>query len=336
MLATSGSQELAMSRARLVSYSFPADLEQALHGPRGARAGSAARPGRVALALLQVLRPLQWVKNAACLAGLIFSGLLLNGPAELAALAATAMFCAAASAVYVFNDFCDRKSDLLCPRKARRPLASGDLPLSIALPGGGAALAVSAALAWALGPACATVLALYLGMNVVYCLFLKHAVLADVMVIALGFVLRVLAGVYAVGALPTPWVLLCIFFLALLMGLAKRRAELASLGERAAAHRPVLAKYTLPYLDALLAVTATMTMTCYSLYTIHSPHCNVTLIVTVPPVLYGIGRFLLLVMVRGGEAPEEMLTRDRGLIAAVLVWVALSVAVLYGPVRLFD
>jgi 4-hydroxybenzoate polyprenyltransferase len=326
-----------MSRTGLVSYTYPADLEHALHGPRleGAGAQDAARPARVALALLHVLRPRQWVKNAACLAGLIFSGLLLNGPAEFAALAATVMFCAAASAVYVFNDICDRKSDRLSPRKARRPLASGALPLGVALAGCVGALAVGAALACALGPACVTVLALYLAMNLVYCLFLKHAVLADVMVIALGFVLRVLAGVYAIGAAPTPWVLLCIFFLALLMGLAKRRAELATLKERAAAHRPVLAKYTLPYLDTLLAVTATMTVTCYSLYTIHSPHRNATLIVTVPPVLYGIGRYLLLVMVRGGEAPEEMVTRDRGLIAAVLVWVSLSVAVLYGPVRLF-
>jgi 4-hydroxybenzoate polyprenyltransferase len=290
----------------------------------------------VVFGLVRVMRPRQWVKNTACLAGLIFSGQLFSRPAEVAALAATVMFCAAASAVYVLNDLCDRHSDRLNPRKAHRPIAAGLLPVWLALVGGLVALAASGLTAWRLGPACAGVLALYLGMNLAYSLWLKHAVLADVMVIALGFVFRVLAGVYAVQVRPTAWIVLCIFFLALLLGLAKRRAELAILKERAASHRAVLANYSLPYLDALLAMMAAMTVVCYAVYTVESPHHNATLIATIPPVVYGIARYLLLVMVRGGESPEEMLTRDKGLIVAMVVWVGACVLILYGQLHLFD
>jgi 4-hydroxybenzoate polyprenyltransferase len=288
----------------------------------------------VALALLRATRPRQWVKNAACLAGLVFSGLLLSREAEVEALAATLLFCTASSSVYIINDLCDRKSDRLSPRKAHRPIASGALPPSVAVAGCLAALAVSAALSWHLGAACMGIIGLYLLMNLAYCFCLKHAVLADVMVIALGFVLRVLLGVYAIHARPTPWIVLCMFFLALLLGLAKRRAELATLKERAAVHRPVLARYTLSYLDVLLAVMAALSIICYAVYTVLPQH-NPTLIVTIPPVVYGIARYLLLVMVHGGDAPEEMLTRDPGLVSAVLAWVGLSVLVLYGPLQLF-
>jgi 4-hydroxybenzoate polyprenyltransferase len=291
---------------------------------------------QVVITLVRVMRPRQWIKNSACLAGLIFSGQLFNCLAQIRALTATVMFCAAASAVYVLNDLCDRKSDRQNPRKAHRPIAAGQLPVWLALVGCLAALVIGGLTAWRLGPACIAVLTLYLAMNLAYSLRLKHAVLADVMVIALGFVFRVLAGVYAVHVRPTPWIVLCIFFLALLLGLAKRRAELAALKERAASHRPVLANYSLPYLDALLAEMAAMTVVCYAVYTVESPHNNTTLIVTIAPVVYGIARYLLLVMVRGGESPEEMLTRDKGLIVAMLVWIGSCVLILYGNLHLFD
>jgi 4-hydroxybenzoate polyprenyltransferase len=290
---------------------------------------------RTAWALLKALRPRQWIKNTACLAGLIFSGALLQQQAELAALAVTAMFCAAASTIYLFNDLCDRKSDRQNPRTAHRPIASGALPVGVAVAGGLGCLSLGGLLAWHLGPACAAVLGLYLAMNLVYSLWLKHAVLVDVMVIALGFVLRVLAGVYALHAQPTVWIVLCMFFLALFLAVAKRRGELAVLHTPAVSHRPVLAAYTLPFLDALMAVTATMTLACYVLYTVETPGHNASLIVTVPPVAYGIARYLLLVMGRGAEAAEELLTRDKGLIAAVLIWVGLCVLVIYGEVHLF-
>jgi 4-hydroxybenzoate polyprenyltransferase len=307
-----------------------------LYSPPEPVANQVPRPARVAAALFQALRPQQWIKNTACLAGLIFSGALYDGAAELAALAATAMFCAAASSVYILNDLCDRKTDRLNPRTAGRPIASGMLPVPVALAGCLGCLAVASALAAYLGLACAVVLGVYLLMNLAYCFRLKHSVLADVMVIALGFVFRVLAGVYAIEAQPTAWIVLCIFFLALFLAVAKRRAELASLKELAGFHRPVLANYSLPFLDVLLAMNTTMTLVCYALYTVGSPHRNTTLIVTIPPVAYGIGRFLLLVMVRDHESAEDILTSDKGLIAAVVTWVSLCVLIIYGNIHLFE
>lgn len=291
---------------------------------------------RIAGALLRALRPRQWIKNAACLAGLIFSMQLFSPPAQLNAVAAVLMFCAASSAVYLLNDLCDRKKDRLNPTKARRPIASGDLPLALGVAGCIACVFASGVLALHLGTACLGITALYLLMNIAYSLNLKNAVLADVMIIALGFVLRVLAGVYAVHARPSTWIVLCMFFLALLLGFAKRRAELDHLKERAAEHRPVLGKYSLPYLDTLLAIMCAMTIICYSIYTVESPHNNRTLIITIPPVVYGITRYMLLVLVRGGQSPEEIITRDKGIIASVLLWVSLCVLVLYANVHLFD
>ncbi|OAI50063.1 hypothetical protein AYO44_18100 [Planctomycetaceae bacterium SCGC AG-212-F19] len=299
----------------------------------------ARRPGtpwQVMQAFVHVLRPRQWIKNTSCLAGLIFSHQLFDGAARLTALVATMMFCAASGCVYVINDICDREKDRLNPKKAGRPIASGVLPVWVAGLGCLGCLAVSGLAAGYLGASCAVVLVLYLAMNVVYSLRLKHTVLADVLVIAMGFVFRVLAGVFAVHAQPTAWIILCIFFLALFLGFAKRRGELAALGERAAAHRPVLAKYTLPYLDTVLAVTATMTIICYAVYTIEARHINDSMIITIPPVVYGIARYLLLVMVRGGEAPEDLLTRDRGMLAAVAVWIGLCLFVLYANINLFN
>jgi 4-hydroxybenzoate polyprenyltransferase len=156
------------------------------------------------------------------------------------------------------------------------------------------------------------------------------------MVLSMGFVFRVLAGVYAVHVQPSAWIVLCMFFLALFLGFAKRRGELATLQELSVSHRPVLRKYTLPYLDALLAIMAAMTIVCYAAYTLESRHNNRSLIITIPPVVYGITRYMLLVMVRGRESAEEVLTSDKGLIASVLIWISLCVLVLYGNLRLFD
>lgn len=304
--------------------------------PAGTLALSLRRTTRSTRALLRALRPHQWIKNAACLAGLIFSGNLFNAAAASAALCATAMFCMAASAVYIINDLADRKKDQHNPRKAHRPIASGALPLPLALVGCLLALGVSVVLALHLGAACATLLGLYLALNLAYSFRLKHAVLVDVMIIALGFVFRVLAGVYAIGVQPTAWIVLCIFFLALFLGFAKRRGELAALKENATIHRPVLAKYTRAYLDTLMGIMAAMTIICYAMYTVDPKHENSTMVVTLPPVVYGIARYALLVMVRGGESAEEMLTLDKGMIAAVLCWVGLCVLVLYGHFRLFQ
>jgi hypothetical protein len=156
------------------------------------------------------------------------------------------------------------------------------------------------------------------------------------MIIAVGFVLRVLYGVYAIEVKPSSWIVLCMFFLALFLGFAKRRGELHIMGEDEPHRRPVLGKYRVNYLDILLAMTATMAILCYALYTVTGRHGNATLVVTVPLVTYGITRYMLLVMVHGaGDAPERILLSDRVLIGIVAVWVLACVVILYNDFSIF-
>jgi 4-hydroxybenzoate polyprenyltransferase len=282
--------------------------------------------------LVRAARPGQWVKNLACFAGLIFSGRLFQGGAFAAACLAFAGFSLAASGGYLLNDVCDREFDRLNPKKRGRPVASGLVPVSWALAASGALTAAAVAAALPLPLVCRVLLAGYLAMNAAYSLRFKHTVLVDVGIIALGFVIRVLYGVYAVGVKPTSWIVLCMFFLALFLGFAKRRGELYTVAGDDPHRRPVLGKYRAGYLDTLLAMMATMAVLCYALYTVTGRPGNATLVVTVPLVTYGVVRYMLLVMVHGaGEAPEKLLVTDRVLIGTVILWAALCVLILYNP-----
>lgn len=286
--------------------------------------------------LVEAARPRQWIKNLACFAGLIFSGRLFLERAAFRASVAFAGFCLAAAAVYLLNDVCDRELDRANPSKQKRPVASGLVPVPWALAAAAGAAAAALALGWMLSPLCGAITAVYLAANVAYSVRLKHTVLLDVGVIAFGFVLRVLHGVYAVEVKPTSWIVLCMFFLALFLGFAKRRGEIHRMGDEDPHRRPVLAKYRTPFLDTLLAMTATMSILCYALYTVTGRQGNATLVVTVPLVTYGVTRYMLLVMVHGeGEAPEKLLTSDRVLLATGALWVLLCVAILYSKVHVF-
>lgn len=286
--------------------------------------------------LIRAARPAQWIKNFACFAGLIFSGRLFDPRAIVGALLAFAGFCLASSSVYLFNDVVDRALDRANPSKRHRPIASGMVPGSWALIAAALMAGSAIGLSLALPVLCLVIVALYLVTNVAYSIRLKHAVLLDVAIIAFGFVLRVLYGVYAVEVKPTSWIVLCMFFLALFLGFAKRRGEMLVMGDDHPFRRPVLAKYRLGYLDMLLAMTATMSILCYALYTVTGHQGNATLVVTVPLVTYGVTRYMLLVMVHGeGEAPERLLVSDRILIGTAAVWVALCVLIIYSKIQLF-
>ena len=282
-------------------------------------------------------RPGQWIKNLTCFAGLIFAGLLFDERAWIRALVAFGGFCLASSSVYMLNDICDRALDRVNPLKRKRPIASGVLPVSWAAAGSLVLVIVALVSAWLLSPLCAGLMAAYLLTNVAYSIRLKHAVLLDVGLIAFGFVLRVLYGVYAVEVKPTSWIVLCMFFLALFLGFAKRRGEMHRMrDDETSFRRPVLARYRTSLLDMLLAMTATMSILCYALYTVTRHPDNASLVVTVPLVTYGITRYMLLVMVEGhGEAPEKLLVSDRLLIATAVVWLALCVVILYSKINLF-
>lgn len=294
--------------------------------------------------LLRSLRPRQWSKNLVVFAGLIFSGGVFEaGAGRSTALVAFLAFCAASSSVYLLNDVLDRERDRLHPHKRLRPIAAGQIAprtaLALAAVLGAAALGV----AWLLARPAAAPLAGFLALQLLYSLRLKHLVLIDVFCIAAGFLLRVLAGVWAVEVPVSPWLVTCTVQLALFLALCKRRAELVGLEDAAATgQRPLLADYSGPGLDVMIALVASATVVTYSLYTL-LPGALLTLDVpveskagrpgmvwTLPLALYGILRYLHLVY-RGerGERPEKVLMEDRPLLLAILAYAVVVGLVLY-------
>jgi 4-hydroxybenzoate polyprenyltransferase len=294
----------------------------------------AARSGRP-LAALRLLRPQQWAKNGFVLIGVLFGHAWADPARVAAALTAFAAFCAIASAVYVVNDWFDRERDRLHPRKRHRPLASGEVGgvLAAVL----AAALVATAFALAVSPPVrglpdaggglrlAAILGLYIAMNVGYSLGLKRVPILDCALIALGFMLRILAGTWAIGIEPSRWLIVCGLSATLFLAFAKRRAELAALGDDAGGHRAVLQHYSLPLLDQFLAITATAILVTYSVYTVSTEttriHGTDQLIWTVPCVAYGLFRYLYLVFQRGGGGdPSRDVFGDLHLAAAGLAW----------------
>ena len=285
--------------------------------------------------LLIVLRPKHWVKNLFCFAGIVFSGQLFVMESILRSLWCFAAFCFAASATYIFNDIFDRQRDRYNPRTATRPIASGDLSLGMAVTTLALLSVVAIASSAWLAPGCLLIMACYFALNGLYSVRFKQTVIADVICIALGFVLRILYGVYAVNVPPTAWIVLCTFFLALFLGFAKRKAELARVGEGGSRARPVLQEYSSAYLDILLAMSATMSILCYALFTVSAQN-NPTLIISIVPVVYCVMRYMLHVMINeAGESPENILLSDLNMWLGILAWALVYVAILYGDFHLF-
>ncbi len=284
---------------------------------------------------LKLLRPHQWSKNILVFAGWIFGGHVGQPALLLLDLAVFLIFCAISSAVYIFNDIVDRERDRRHPSKRNRPIASGEVSVpTAAVLGGGLALGALVG-AWALGWSTLACVLLYVGNNLLYSLFFKHIAVIDVLSIAFGFILRLLAGIYVFGDLPTSWAVLCVLFLALFLAIAKRRAEMHNLTAQGISQRPVLSGYTIDYLDSLLNSAATMAILCYALFTVTSGK-NPTLVVTLPIVYYAVMHYKRIVMVRqDGEEPEKILVKERRILALILLWLVAYVIIDYGNVHLF-
>ena len=287
------------------------------------------------LSLLISLRPEQWTKNLLVFAALIFAQRLFEPTALLEATAAFAIFCALSSVVYLINDIADRESDRQHPLKSRRPIAAGHLSVSTALPIAAALGAISISAAFLLSLRFGVVASGYLGLMVLYSGPLKHIVILDVLTIALGFVLRAVAGAVAINVMISHWLFVCTILLALFISLAKRRHELVLLADGAISHRPILGEYSAYLLDQMIAIVAASTLISYVFYTI-SPETIAKfgtswLGLTIPFPLYGIFRYLYLVHKReGGGSPADLLVNDRPLLACVTLWVAAIVLIIYG------
>jgi 4-hydroxybenzoate polyprenyltransferase len=291
----------------------------------------------LALNLLLSIRPRQWSKNLLVFAGLLFGLRLFEPVAVGRAVAAFVIFCLLSSVVYLVNDVADRESDRQHPLKAKRPIASGALPLSAALTSAILLGIIGLSGAFALGPRFFVVAAFYLGLLALYSGALKHIVIIDVLTIAIGFVLRAVAGAVAVDVDISHWLLVCTILLALFISLAKRRHELLLLSTGATNHRPILGEYTPYLLDQMIAVVTASTLIAYVFYTI-SPETEQKfgtqwLGLTVPFPLYGIFRYLYLVHLReGGGSPADLLLTDRPLLVCVTLWALSVVLIIYHPI----
>ena len=285
------------------------------------------------LPLIRSMRPEQWLKNGFVLAPIVFSGLVGDPEAWGRSLLAVAAFCAASSATYLVNDVIDREADRAHPQKRERPIAAGEVSVASALATAAALVSVAIAMAIALGGWFPTVLIAYVALVLLYSAVLKRAVFLDVLVVALGFVLRVVGGAVAIDVPVSRWILLVAYLLALYLALGKRRSELALLGEEAGNHRVVLGQYTLPMVDQAISVVLGATVLAYALYTVAPDTVakvgSEGLMATVPIVLYGLFRYLYLLHKHElGGSPTRALLTDRPLLICVVVWLAVAAAVI--------
>jgi 4-hydroxybenzoate polyprenyltransferase len=286
--------------------------------------------------LIVSLRPDQWTKNLIVFAALIFAVKLLDPAALALASAAFLIFCVLSGSVYLLNDVSDREADRRHPLKRLRPIASGALGAGTAL-AWAVGLGVGAlAAAYVLRPLFALAAAAYLALFVVYTRALKHVVILDVMSIAIGFVLRAVAGGLVIGVSISDWLLVCTILLALFLGLAKRRHEITMLADGASGHRRILEDYDPYLLDQMIAIVAAATLVVYIIYCA-SPETaerfgTDLLVLTTPFPIYGIFRYLYLVHRKHvGGSPSDLLLRDRPLLGCVALWGMAVVLIIYRP-----
>jgi 4-hydroxybenzoate polyprenyltransferase len=288
---------------------------------------------------LRALRPHQWIKNFFVFAALVFSRRLTDPDAALRTLVAFAAFCAVASAIYLVNDVADYERDRVHPTKRNRPIAAGKVSRGTALVMAAVLAPLGIAAAFWLNVPTGVIIGAYGIINLTYSLWLKHVVLLDVFIIALGFLLRVTVGAVAIPVPISPWLLICTFFIALFLGICKRRHELVTLGEDAASHRGILAHYNTPFIDKMVSALAGMTVMSYALYTI-DPRVAARLgtdglVLTVPFVLFGIFRYLYLVHLRQkGGSPTEVVLTDKGMQTTIALYLGMTLVLIYFNVNL--
>ncbi|MBI2834687.1 MAG: decaprenyl-phosphate phosphoribosyltransferase [Acidobacteria bacterium] len=305
---------------------------------RDASPAEQARP--LALSLLVSLRPAQWTKNLIVFAGLIFGRELFDPVSVLRSIGAFLIFCALSGIVYLLNDIADRDADRRHPLKAQRPIASGELSPRTAAAFGSVLAVGSLGAAYWLGVGFGVVASAYVGLLALYSAFLKHVVIIDVLTIAVGFVLRAVAGAVVIHVPFSHWLLVCTILLALFLALSKRRHEIVLLADHARGHRRILEEYSPYLLDQMVSVVTASTLMAYAFYTI-SPETvekfgTDLLGLTVPFPLYGIFRYLYLVHQKeGGGSPAEMLVNDRPLLVCVALWAAAIVVIIYRPLPMW-
>jgi 4-hydroxybenzoate polyprenyltransferase len=292
----------------------------------------ADRSSGLVSAYLRLVRPRQWTKNGFVLAGVVFAEKAFSTAALGHAFLAFVVFCALSGAVYAANDVFDVEEDRKHPLKRFRPVASGEISARAALTFA-AVLSVGAfVLSFAVLPPGVGIAGIaYLVLQVFYSTILKHTAILDVMSISAGFVIRALAGVAAVSSPISPWLIVCTGLLTLFLGFSKRRYEIATLGEGAVVHRKNLRDYSVPMLDEMMNIMISATIIAYTLYTftVYERQDQIFMMGSIPFVVYGVFRYMLLVHRDGGGNPDTLLLSDRPLQIALLLWLVVVGTVIY-------
>ena len=284
--------------------------------------------------LLRMIRVKQWVKNTFVFFPLLFSGQLFDIPSQINMVFTFFAFCLTASSVYILNDLLDYARDRHHPNKAQRITIKGHLNKPFLIFMILFLLAAGLFLSLRINGLVLGVISLYVFLNVIYNLYTKRVVILDVIFIATGFYLRILAGAYAINVLPSVWLQMCVFILALFLGFTKRRHEMTMLREKAHEHRAVLEHYTAYLLDQLIMICSTLAIVFYGLYTI-SPDMvarmgNYDMVYSLVFVIYGIFRYLYLVHVKKlGDDPGEVLFSDFPLFIAIVLWTIFVGVIVY-------
>lgn len=311
-----------------MAQQFPLSVNESLHSER-------VKVPKLMTLVLVAMRPQQWLKNLFVLAPLLFSMKLNEPQAILKAVIAAFSFCLLSSALYLVNDVVDAETDRAHPEKRFRPIASGALSVRKALLASFLLLVGAFSMAFGLGTKFGLMAVAYSVVTLGYCLVFKQTVVLDAMLIASGFVLRVVSGAFAINVVPTHWLIMCAFLLALFLAFSKRRQELLILSnEVAQQHRRVLGQYTVGYLDRANNILLATTIVCYALYTV-APETTQRfgtdkLIYGSAFVIYGLLRYMaLLGDASNGGNPSKMLIKDRPLLLAVVGWTIYNSLVIY-------
>jgi 4-hydroxybenzoate polyprenyltransferase len=281
-------------------------------------------------AAIKTGRPKEWIKNVFVFAGLLFSGKFNQSHEVFEAIVTFVAFCLISSAGYFINDLIDVELDRKHPKKRFRPLAAGELSEAAAKLISPALAVVAIGIAFTVNWQVGLMVVGYGIAQVAYSLGLKQIVIIDVMTLAGLFILRVAAGASAVDAHASEWLILCTGMLAAFLGFTKRRQEAVSELHEGTSTRPVLEHYSLPFLDQMVSLVTTGTVLSYAIYTVNSPLIGSQMMLTIPPVVYGIFRYLYLIYDRSDDrSMAAIVAEDRGIQAAGASYALIAFLLLY-------
>jgi len=279
------------------------------------------------------MRPKQWYKNFIIFVAIVFSFNLLEFYLWFEVVLAFVVFCMLSGVSYLVNDIIDRDRDRLHPKKMHRPIASGKLNVSYAKIAVFLFLFLSLVLSYYVNLLFFFVAFSFILLNLSYTFYLKRFVLVDVLAIASGFVIRAIAGAVAVNVDISPWLVICVFLLALFLGLGKRRHELVLMGVDSKSHRAILENYTRYMLDQMISVVTGALIISYMFYTFMA--ADRLIMVTIPVVIYALFRYLFLVNLKDAGGEPQMIFRDGGMVVSLVVWAFLVVVILYKVPEVF-